>query len=79
MKKTYLQIKPLAIAIAALGATFANPAAAFKFEMENGLTGSFDSTISVGMQMRMQSTDRSIIGNDNGGKCTYSIPVGHQG
>ena len=54
MKKTYLQIKPLAIAIAALGATFANPAAAFKFEMENGLTGSFDSTISVGMQMRMQ-------------------------
>ena len=67
MKKTYLQIKPLAIAIAALGVTFVNPAAAFKFEMENGLTGSFDSTISAGMQMRMQSTDRSIIGNDNGG------------
>ena len=76
MKKTYLQIKPLAIAIAALGATFANPAAAFKFEMENGLTGSFDSTISVGMQMRMQSTDRSIIGNDNGGNVPTQSQLG---
>lgn len=67
MKKTSLQFKPLALAIATLGATFANPAAAFKFEMENGITGSFDSTISFGAQMRMQSTDKSIIGNDNGG------------
>jgi len=67
MKKTNLQLKPLALAIAALGATFANPAAAFKFEMENGITGSFDSTISGGMQMRMQSPDKSIIGRDNGG------------
>lgn len=67
MKNTYLQIKPLALAIAALGAAFANPAAAFKFETANGLTGSFDSTISVGMQMRMQGRDTSIIGNDNGG------------
>jgi hypothetical protein len=67
MKKTYLKIKPLALAIAALGATFATPAAAFKFEMENGITGSFDSTISFGMQTRMQSTDKSIIGLDNGG------------
>ena len=67
MKKTYLKIKPLALAIAALGATFATPATAFKFEMENGITGSFDSTISFGMQTRMQSTDKSIIGLDNGG------------
>jgi hypothetical protein len=67
MKKIHLQIKPLAIAIAALGATFATPAAAFKFELENGITGSFDSTISFGTQMRLQSPDKSIIGNDNGG------------
>ncbi|MBK7768698.1 MAG: DUF1302 family protein [Sulfuritalea sp.] len=67
MKKTSLQLKPLALAIATLGATFANPAAAVKFEMENGITGSFDSTISFGAQMRMQSPDKSIIGNDNGG------------
>jgi hypothetical protein len=67
MKKIHLQLKPLALAIAALGATFANPAAAFKFEMENGITGSFDSTVSFGMQTRMQSPDKSIISNDNGG------------
>ena len=67
MKKTTLRLKPLALAIAALGATFATPATAFKFEMENGITGSFDSTISFGMQTRMQSTDKSIIGLDNGG------------
>ena len=67
MKKIHLQLKPLALAIAALGATFANPAAAFKFEMENGITGSFDSTVSFGMQTRMQSPDKSIIGLDNGG------------
>lgn len=78
MKKIHLQIKPLAIAIAALGATFANPAAAFKFEMENGLTGSFDSTISVGMQMRMQSTDRSIISNDNGGNVPTISQLGEK-
>jgi hypothetical protein len=44
--------------------------------MENGLTGSFDSTISVGMQMRMQSTDRSIIGNDNGGNVPTQSQLG---
>ena len=78
MKKPYLQIKPLAIAIAALGATFVNPAAAFKFEMENGLTGSFDSTLSVGMQMRMQGRDKSIIGNDNGGNVPTQSPLGEK-
>jgi hypothetical protein len=76
MKKTYLQIKPLALAIAALGAAFANPAAAFKFEMENGLTGSFDSTISAGMQMRMQGRDKSIISNDNGGNVPTESALG---
>ncbi len=78
MKKTYLQIKPLALAIAAFGATFANPAAAGKFEMENGLTGSFDSTISVGMQMRMQGRDKSIIGNDNGGNVPTVSQLGEK-
>jgi hypothetical protein len=76
MKKTYLKIKPLALAIAALGAAFANPAAAFKFEMENGITGSFDSTISFGAQMRMQSTDKSIISNDNGGNVPIESALG---
>jgi len=76
MRKISLQLKPLALAIAAIGATFANPAAAFKFEMENGITGSFDSTISFGMQTRMQSTDKSIIGNDNGGNTPTQSELG---
>ena len=67
MKKIHLKLKPLALAIAAFGAAFANPAAAFKFDLDNGITGSFDSTISFGMQTRMQSPDKSIIGLDNGG------------
>ena len=78
MKKIKLQLKPLALAIAALGAAFVNPAAAFKFEMENGLTGSFDSTLSVGMQMRMQGRDKSIIGNDNGGNVPTQSPLGEK-
>ncbi len=78
MKKTYLKIKPLALAIAALGATFATPAAAFKFEMENGITGSFDSTISFGMQTRLQSPDKSIIGRDNGGTVATTSEVGEK-
>lgn len=67
MKIINLKIKPLAFAVAALGATFVNPAVAGKFALENGLTGSFDSTISFGMQMRMEGRDKSIISNDNGG------------
>ena len=78
MKKTYMRIKPLALAIAALGAAFATPAAAFKFEMENGITGSFDSTISFGMQTRLQSTDKSIIGGDNGGNLPTVSPLGEK-
>jgi len=67
MTKNNLTIKPLAAALALLGMTLATPAAAFKFQMENGLEGSFDSTISFGMQRRMKSPDSSIIGNDSGG------------
>jgi hypothetical protein len=54
---------------AALGGIFAlaAPAAmAATFETES-VKGSFDSTISFGMQWRMSATSCSIIGNDNGG------------
>ena len=67
MKTNTLRCKPLAVAIAAIGISLANPAAAFKFDMDGGLTGTFDSTISFGMQRRMKSPDMSIIGNDSGG------------
>lgn len=53
----------------ALGGVFALGAAAasaVSFETE-GVKGSFDSTISFGMQWRMSGTSCGIVGNDNGG------------
>lgn len=76
MKTITLKFKALAIAIAALGATLANPAAAEKFELENGMSGSFDTTISFGLQRRMKSPDRSIIGNDSGGNVPTQSALG---
>jgi len=76
MKTITLQFKPLVIAMAALGATLANPAAAAKFELENGMSGSFDTTISFGLQRRMKSPDRSIIGNDSGGNVPTESALG---
>jgi hypothetical protein len=68
---TITQHTRLALAIAALGALAASPAQAVKFDLENGVSGSFDSTVSFGMQQRVQSRDKSIIGNDSGG----SVPI----
>ena len=76
MKIDNLRGKPLAVALAAIGLACANPAAAFKFEMDNGLTGTFDSTFSFGMQRRMKSPDKSIIGNDSGGNVPVQSPLG---
>jgi len=63
----YLRRTPAAIAIATLGLGAASPALAFKFDLDNGITGSFDSTISYGIQRRMQSPDKSMVGRDNRG------------
>ena len=52
MKQNMMKHKTLAVAIAALGVGLANPAAAFKFELNDGISGSFDSTISFGAQRR---------------------------
>lgn len=76
MKTITLQFKPLAVALAALGLGLANPAAAFKFEMDNGWTGSFDSTFSFGLQQRLKSPDNSIIGNDSGGNVPTQAHLG---
>jgi hypothetical protein len=56
----------LAVALGGASAFAAAPAAAFSFETD-GVKGSFDSTISFGMQWRMSGTSCRIIGNDNGG------------
>lgn len=54
------------VAVGSLGFLAAQPAAAFKFEGES-VSGSFDSTISLGLQKRLSAPDCRIIGNDNGG------------
>jgi hypothetical protein len=62
-----LVLRALALALGgvlALGAD--NAARAVTFETEN-VKGSFDSTISFGMQWRMSATSCGIVGNDNGG------------
>lgn len=66
----------LALAIAALGAGLASPAHAFKFDLDNGVSGSLDSTISFGVQRRMQSPDSRIVGRDSGGSATIGSPMG---
>jgi len=59
--------RTLALAIVAAAVLAGMPAAhAVTFE-SGSIKGSFDSTISFGVQMRGQSRDCSIIGNDNGG------------
>jgi len=56
----------LALALGSALAIGAPTATAVSFETDD-VKGSFDSTISFGMQWRMQGTSCSIIGNDNGG------------
>ena len=73
---TIIRKTHLALAVAAIGAGLASPAHAFKFDLDNGISGSFDSTISFGVQRRMQSPSRSIIGNDSGGNVPTTGDLG---
>lgn len=75
---TSIRRTPAALAIAALGLGLASPAQAFKFDLANGVSGSLDSTLSFGIQRRMQSTDRSIIGNNSGGSSPISGEMGQR-
>ena len=76
MKKINLRKAPLALAIAAFGFGATSSALAFNFETEGGVKGSFDSTVSFGVQRRMKSPDNSIIGRDSGGSANTSAPLG---
>ena len=51
----------------AVGLMLAGAANAVQFTYENGVSGSFDSTLSYGLSWRAQSPDRSLIGIANGG------------
>ena len=57
-------LKPLALALALAGA---GPALAVQFELDNGLTGSVDTTLSYGISVRTGSRDPSLVGIANGG------------
>lgn len=65
-----------ALATLAVG-TASTPAQAFQFQNET-VRGSFDSTISFGFIKRLQSTDRSIISNDNGGTSPTTSELGRR-
>jgi hypothetical protein len=61
---TRFKARPLAMALALLGAT---PAFALQWEFDNGLRTSLDTTISYGISGRTQARDPSLIGIANGG------------
>ncbi|MBZ0145185.1 MAG: DUF1302 domain-containing protein [Rhodocyclaceae bacterium] len=67
----------LAAALGGLGVLTSQPAAAFKFEGES-VSGSFDTTISLGFRQRLESTHCSVIGNDNGGCTAVSGTLGEK-
>ena len=56
--------KPLAVAIALLGAT---PAFALQFSLPGGATATVDTTLSYGYSQRASSRDPALIGQANGG------------
>ena len=76
MKNIYLRKAPLALAIAAIGLGVGNSALAFNFETEGGIKGSFDSSISFGVQRRMKSPDTTIVGRDSGGSPATGAALG---
>jgi len=76
MKIFNLRKAPLALAIATIGCGVSSSALAFSFETEGGVKGSFDSTISFGVQRRMKSPDMSMVGNDSGGTVPITSELG---
>lgn len=64
------------LAVLGLCAALTPLAHAVKFELGDGIAGSFDTTLSFGLQRRMSAPDKSIIGNDSGGKVPTSGPLG---
>lgn len=62
-------------AAASLLAGTALPAAAFKFDFGGGFSGALDSTVSYGLQMRMQSRNCTLVAEDNGGCAAYTAQL----
>src|SRR5690348_14835763 len=62
-----LALAPTTLSLAIAAALWSPASQAVRFGSEDGLSGSFDSTISYGVISRLQSRDCKIIGNDSGG------------
>lgn len=60
-------LAPSIVAVSVAAACWAPESHAFRFGSEEGLSGSFDSTISFGLAQRLQSSSCRILGNDSGG------------
>lgn len=60
-------LAPSTLALAIAATLWAPASHAFRFGSEEGLSGSFDSTVSFGVMARTQSAGCSTIGNDSGG------------
>ncbi|KAB2844884.1 MAG: DUF1302 domain-containing protein [Burkholderiales bacterium] len=69
------RVLALALAAAGLGVLAVPEAQAFKFDA-GSVSGSFDSTISLGFRKRLESTNCGLIGNDNGGCVPVSGTLG---
>ncbi|PMY73363.1 MULTISPECIES: DUF1302 domain-containing protein [unclassified Pseudomonas] len=57
----------LALAVTLVSGLAAQPSHAMLFGSEDGLSGSFDSTLSYGFATRLQSPDCHLLGGDSGG------------
>ncbi len=69
--KTFATLARTSAAVMALSA-FASTASAVDFTLDNGITGSLDSTYTIGGAIRTKSADKDLIGVINGGRA-YSI------
>ncbi|MBI2309071.1 MAG: DUF1302 domain-containing protein [Rhodocyclales bacterium] len=66
--RTAIRQSVLVLAASLCASLWSANAHAFRFGSEDGLSGSFDSVLSVGAIRRMSSPDARVIGNDNGGR-----------
>lgn len=66
-RRARVALAPATLAVAVAATLWAPSSHAFRFGSEEGLSGSFDSTVSFGMSARIGSAGCSTIGNDSGG------------
>jgi hypothetical protein len=60
-------LAPSILAVSIAAACWSPTSHAFRFGSEEGISGSFDSTVSYGVMSRLQSAGCKTVGNDNGG------------